>query len=252
MDFGIRIVFAACDGETNLFYEQPDDLSDGFFTPEGWRLYGGHRMWPAPESDLCTAPDNLPISWVPEENGVQLTQLPDGRTGLQKMLRIQFSEDGRILLEHSFQNISGHVLSCASWGINSMAAGGVAKIEFPLPEQSSFQPQRAVMLWQDTSLDDPRLSFTKDALTVTHLPLDAFCKLGLFSRSGRVVFENLRQRFTLTFPAVRPERLADHGCNFELYLCRHFMELETLGELVRLMPGDTASHWEAWRFEHLE
>ena len=41
LDFGIRIVHLSCAGKPNLFYSQPDDLSDGLATEAGWRIYGG-------------------------------------------------------------------------------------------------------------------------------------------------------------------------------------------------------------------
>lgn len=251
LDFGIRIVYAACEGMENLFYEQPDDLSDGYCTPEGWRLYGGHRMWPAPESELCSAPDNAPIRWIPEKNGVLLLQEPDTVIGLEKSLRLRFAEDGGILLEHSLKNVSDRQIVCASWGISSVAPGGIARVDFSPDGQPALQPQRTVALWQDTALDDPRFHFSKDSLTATFLPLDNFCKIGLYSRRGRVVYENNRQRLIMTFAAPPIDCLADGGCNFELFLCRHFMELETLGTLSSLAPGETASHWETWRFERL-
>ena len=37
LDFGIRIVHLSCAGKPNLFYSQPDDLSDGLATEAGWR-----------------------------------------------------------------------------------------------------------------------------------------------------------------------------------------------------------------------
>ena len=44
LDFGIRIVHLSCAGKPNLFYSQPDDLSDGLTTEAGWRIYGGHAV----------------------------------------------------------------------------------------------------------------------------------------------------------------------------------------------------------------
>jgi len=38
----------------------------------------------------------------------------------------------------------------------------------------------------------------------------------------------------------------DHGCNFELYSDPDFLELETLGPLIELSPGQTVTHEEEW------
>ena len=38
----------------------------------------------------------------------------------------------------------------------------------------------------------------------------------------------------------------DHGCNTEVYTEAAFFEVESLGPLVTLAPGQTASHKERW------
>lgn len=62
LDFGICIVHLSCAGKPNLFYSQPDDLSDGLATEAGWRIYGGHRFWSSPESTRSYYPDNAPVA----------------------------------------------------------------------------------------------------------------------------------------------------------------------------------------------
>jgi hypothetical protein len=41
-------------------------------------------------------------------------------------------------------------------------------------------------------------------------------------------------------------RYPDGGCNFELFTNPEFLELETLGPLVELKPGEMAEHVERW------
>ena len=41
-------------------------------------------------------------------------------------------------------------------------------------------------------------------------------------------------------------RYPDEGCNFELFTNPEFLELETLGPLVELKPGEMAEHVERW------
>ena len=251
LDFGIRIVHAACSGMDNLLYRQPDDLSDGYFEPNGWRLYGGHRMWSAPEGPLSTTPDNTPIHWKIQPDSILLWEDPNPITGFQKSLRLSFLADGNLRLFHEFKNISSRPVTCASWGITSLAPGGCAKIDFFYDPSPSYQPRRSVSLWGSTRLQDPRLRFEEAALYATFSPISDFCKVGIYSHRGIAVYENLNQRLTLSFPTSAIENLPDGGSNFEIFLCPHFMELETLGQLTQLMPGETASHWEKWKLEAL-
>ena len=47
------------------------------------------------------------------------------------------------------------------------------------------------------------------------------------------------------------ENHPDNGCNFELYLAKDFMELESLGVVTTLRPGEAATHTETWQLEKL-
>ena len=39
----------------------------------------------------------------------------------------------------------------------------------------------------------------------------------------------------------------DGGCNIEVYSCREYLEMEMLGPLQTLHPGQQTSHTECWR-----
>ena len=249
LDFGIRIVHLSCEGMENLYYEQPLDRSDNFTTEKGWILYGGHRMWLAPESDDSYYPDNDPVSYTMLENGVLVEQAEDPWKKEKKSLRICFLEDGGVELYHSFQNTSGDTVTGASWGINTLAGGGTAKISFS--GGRGYNPKRVVSLWGYTDLHDPRLTFDKESLTATFLDMPGYLKVGLYSNPGKAVFKNKGQKLTITFDAAAMEDHMDGGCNFELYMCRQFMELETLGTKTEIRPGECASHREVWHLKRI-
>lgn len=251
LDYGIRVTWLSHVGMENLYYMQPRDRSDGFITDKGWNLYGGHRFWMTPESDLSYCPDNDAVSYELSENGVTLTQKEDPWLHVKKKLELIFCQDGRVKAIHTLQNLSGHTIVTSLWGVNSLAPNGKARIAFPSPETDEWLPQRSVAVWKNTNLGDSRIRFTADSLLVNHGPCDDYFKMGLFSRTGVAVWENLGQRFTLCFPADRPENHSDLGSNFELFMHTKFMELETLGARRSLAPGESASHWEIWQVEAL-
>ncbi|MBQ6840036.1 MAG: hypothetical protein IJO45_05035 [Oscillospiraceae bacterium] len=246
LDFGIRVVHVSCTGCENLFYVQPADLSDGFTNSDGWKLYGGHRIWMAPESDKSCYPDNEPVTWNETQNGVLITQNVDPLLGIRKTLSIEFLADGGVQLEQSIYNASEMPIDGASWGVNTLDAGGTAYISFTNNDKRGFTPHRVVSLWSDTNLHDPRLSFDKQGLTAKFMPLPDYLKIGLYCMEGKAVFENKGQRFTLCFDAQPLSEYPDNGCNFELYMCSRFMELETLGVKTHIMPGEHTSHMETW------
>ena len=247
LDFGIRVVHLSCPGMENLFYEQPADLSDGAATPQGWKLYGGHRLWMAPEGDWSYCPDNEPVRYTVTGNTVLVEQAQDPWTGVRKQLRLTFREKA-IDVENIFINDTDKVMEGASWGVNTLD-GGVAKIDFVGTQPGDYTPRRIISLWADTNVHDSRIQFDRHSLTATHAPLTDYFKMGLYCNPGKAVYENKSQRFILTFGAEGTENHPDNGCNFELYLGKYFMELETLGVKRTLQPGQAAAHTETWQLE---
>lgn len=247
LDFGIRIVHLSCIGMENLYYVQPNDLSDNFTSGE-WRVYGGHRLWMAPESTDSYCPDNAPVSYELQDDGVMITQNPDPALLIRKRIRISFLEDGGVVLDHSIENLSDKTITGASWGVNTLDGGGIANINFN--GERGFNPKRVVSLWGLTNLHDPRVKFCKDRVTATHMAdITDYFKIGLYVQPGEAILENKGQKMTINFQVPPMDACPDGGCNFELYLCSRFMELETLGVQTEIAPGKTAEHREIWHLQ---
>lgn len=249
LDFGIRIVHLSCEGMENLYYVQPNDLSDNF-TKDDWRVYGGHRLWMAPESEDSYCPDNAPVEYVLEDNGVLITQQPDPVLQIRKRIRITFLDDGGVQLDHSIENLSEEIVTGASWGVNTLDGGGTARICFT--GERGYNPKRVVSLWGLTDLHDPRVKFQKDSVTATHMAdITDYFKIGLYVTPGKAVLTNKGQELTITFVAEPMAAYMDGGCNFELYMCSRFMELETLGVKTEMAPGEAATHTEVWHLKKI-
>ena len=252
LDYGIRILHLSLCGMDNLLYEQPEDLSDHLSTPDGWRIYGGHRYWIAPESEKSYHPDNTAVSYTLTQDGVVLTQEEDPWLGLQKQLHIRFCDDGSVLLEHSAKNVTSEEIRCASWGVNTFAGGGNAEIWFDGGTPGCYNPERVLSIWSNSCLTDPRVTFTADRIFAAHMPVETSYKIGIFSRSGLAKLQNKGQQFTLMFEAQADGTYPDNGCNFELFMDRNVMELEALGQLSVVKPGASCRHWERWYLEKLQ
>jgi hypothetical protein len=111
-DVGPRIIRFGFVGERNEFKEFPELL--GKTGGRQWRVYGGHRLWHAPEHKTRTYfPDNFPIQYeyggtrsvasnaptrsrrsVTLHGTLRLIQPVERTTGIQKEILIRFS-DGR-------------------------------------------------------------------------------------------------------------------------------------------------------------
>lgn len=248
LDYGLRVVHLSCAGRENIFYRQDNACSDGVTTAQGWRLYGGHRFWSAPESDASYYPDNEPVSYALLHDGVHLTQNVDPWTKLQKELTIRLTADGAWQVAHKLTNRGDAPVCAAPWGVTTLRGGGTATIPFPRTVTGETNPRRVLSLWGGTSPADPRLQFSEDELHIRHrADVSDYCKLGVFNSTGTASYTVGGQRFTLSFVPGTPEEHPDFGCNTEVFVGVYFLELESLGALHTLRPGESACHTEHWR-----
>jgi len=86
-DVGPRIIrFEFVDG-INQFVEFPEHA--GMVGEDGWRIYGGHRLWHSSENlNRTYYPDNHAVDIFKRENGLILLQQEETSTKLQKIIEI--------------------------------------------------------------------------------------------------------------------------------------------------------------------
>ena len=251
LDFGIRISHLSVAGMENIFYEQPADCSDGIGSADGWRVYGGHRLWNTPEEDTNYYPDNDPIDYELTDDGVILKQKPDPLRLVEKAIIIRFLEDGRVQLTNIIKNIAEEAIDTAAWGVNTLSGGDV-DVDFCKAEvKSGGYPDRNIAMWGATSLMDERVTWTAEHLSTKFKPLKDYFKIGLYTSSAKAAYVNAEkgQKFTLEFGADDFGKYPDGNANCELWLNTYCVEMESLGIVKHLEKGDSVEHTEFWRVE---
>ncbi len=246
---GPRVIRFGFRGAANEFAEFPEDL--GRTGGDRWRIYGGHRLWHAPEQWPRTyAPDNDPIEYHLSPEGVRLLQPVEVSTGIQKELEIRLAPSGaQVHVTHRLHNLALWTIELAPWALTAMAPGGVAVV--PLPPRGThpqdLQPTGVLSLWPYTDLADPRWTWgTRYVLLRQDPARPSAQKVGVLAPHGWAAYARSGHLFVKTFTHVPGARYPDLGCCVEVF-CNHAMlELETLGPLVSLDPGDHASHQERW------
>jgi len=242
----VRLVPAGT--ETNLLAETPDIFWD---TPFGvYHVRGGHRLWAAPQDDVRTAiPDNTPLQIEELPSGLRLMQPPEAPTGLAKTIEIYLHpRQAALKLTHTLTNRGVWPVELSPWAITQLPHGGthIVPLHDPRQDIDRNQPNRMVTLWPYARWDDPRLKISQDFLSVKAMPGVAEFKVGTTNQIGWAGY--LREGFFLCkrftpFPGLYP----DGGSNTEIFVNDRFTELETLGPLVRLVPGETVMHVEEWQ-----
>jgi hypothetical protein len=227
----------------NLLAVLPDGVIE---LPGGgtFRMIGGHRLWAAPEvPELTYLPDDKPCVATEVEGGVRVTGAPDD-SGLIRSLEVT-RMDGGWVIDHLLSIDSGGARTLAPWGITQFRLGGEVELSGP-PPGTGFQADRAVVLWPYTDPGDGRLSFGSDGVRIRAHPGGDRLKLGLAPGDGHIRYRIDGEVFEKTVAIQRGMPYSDLGAVTQVYLCDDFVELETLGPLTELRPGEEVHHRELW------
>jgi hypothetical protein len=244
LDFGPRILGLVPDGEENLFYTK--EQMHGKVATD-YAGYGGHRLWTSPEIVARTyEPDNEPVL-VEELNGAVTFTTSRSAIGLLKEIKLEQGGNG-ILITHTVTNTGDSNHRIAPWAITVMRAGGTCYI--PTPEYVSHTevklPSIPVVLWPYTSMADPRFTWGRNMIALQQTSEVAPQKFGAFVPDGIAAYLLDEVWFVKRFHAEHGEEYPDFGCNFEAYTRNDMLEVETLGPLADLRPGESVSHVETW------
>lgn len=248
-DVGPRVIRFGFVGNGNEFKEYDDQL--GATGGDSWRIYGGHRLWHAPEARPRTyCPDNSPVALEHGRDIVRLLQPTEDTTGIQKEIDIRLSPtQPKVELTHRLRAHRPWEEDLAPWALSVMAPGGKAII--PLPPRASHEerlsPAGSVTLWSYTDMRDPRWTWGGKYLTLAQDP-SAFTpqKAGLMVTEGWLAYAREGHLFVKEFDYLDGGRYPDFGCSVEVFTDAEMLELETLGPLVRLRAGEAVEHVERW------
>ncbi len=245
---GPRILYLSQtkDPESNLFEVFPQA---GVKTEEGfWRLYGGHRLWTSPEASPRTySRDDKPVKIGFEKGRLLVTGSPEEKNLVQKEIEITSHPCGGILVSHRIRNIGRWPIRFACWALSVMQKEGVALIPLqPFAEKGRLLPDRHITLWPYTNLTDERLTFGNVYIAVKQSPqVKKPIKIGTFALPAWTAYQVATKVFVKSFFPSKGD-YPDFGCSVEVYTNSEFLELETVGPLTTVEPGDYAEHQEVW------
>lgn len=240
LEVGPRVVRYGLIGGPNELRENPAEM--GLFGGDEYRSYGGHRLWIAPEHKERT--------YVPENSEVEVAEAgfttPMDPFGLQKTITIT-EADGGFHLRHSVRNRGPVVNRFAPWALTVMAPGG--ECLFPQePFEShhdNFLPVRPLVLWGYSDMSDPRWTWGQRTVRLRQTT-DGPQKVGACVTQGIAVYANHGNVFVKRFEFDPAATYPDYGCNFETFTRHDMLEVESLGALRAVEPGEETVLRESW------
>jgi hypothetical protein len=246
---GPRILRFGFVGGRNEFHEFPETL--GKTGGKDFRSYGGHRFWVAPELRSKTYfPDNRPVETAVKGDTLMLTAPVEESTGLQKVLSVTLHPgQPSVTVVHHLRNVGKKDLVESPWAVSVMSPGGVAVLPVPDPpgDPEHLESAYALASWSWTNLSDPRLVFGRKFIRLRQdARLPESLKIGLSALDGWAAYWNAGHLFVDRFTHDQAATYPDRGSSTEIYADGNFLEVESLGPLVKLAPGGSVSHREDW------
>ena len=247
-DVGPRIIRYGFEGGQNFFVELEEDL--GKTGGDNWRLYGGSRLWVGPEDPVYSyGADNDPVRV--EISGNRLTaQAPVEHTGVQKAIAVELSDEGSaVRVVYTLANRTIWPLRIATWVLTMMAPGGAGITTLPPrgTHPEVLAPTNPLVVFAFTNMADPRWTWLEKYIVLRQDPQNADPeKIGLFNPATRGAYLLNGELFVKKFAASPEEEYPDMGASYETFTNERFLEIETLGPLRTLQPGESIDHVEEW------
>jgi hypothetical protein len=248
-DVGPRVIRFGFVGGQNVFKEYPEQM--GRAGEDKFQLRGGDRVWKAPEDPVATwAPDNVSVEIIPTPTGLVARAPVEPLTMLQKEIEVSMAPSGtEVTVSHRITNRSLFAVEFAPWVLTMMAPGGTAITGFPPRGRHpiNLEATNPLVMWAYTNLADKRWTFTKKYLALHQDPNNSDAqKLGIFNRDTWAVYLLNGEAFVKTATADPAKTYTDFGCSFETFTNNEFLEIETLGPLTKVSPGQTVTQVEHW------
>lgn len=255
-DIGPRIMRFGRPAGQNLLGEISADL--GQTGGDMWRLYGGHRLWHAPEQQPRTyEPDNEPVAFDWDGKRLLLRQPIESSTRIAKELEIRLdAEKPAATILHRLTNHNPWDVELAPWALTVMACGGTALLpqEPYAPHPEALLPARPLVLWPYTDMTDARWTWGRRLIRLRQDPRAGRPqKCGIRNTAGWGAYCLGRDVFIKQAAFDAEAQYPDFGCNWETFTNSEMLELETLGPLCLLAAnGGSVEHVEYWSLHEAE
>lgn len=242
----------------NLLYVRESEA--GKHAEVEWVQRGGWRLWIAPELKETTyALDNSPCQAdILDDSTLRVTGPPQATAGIQKRVEVSLpSGESRLRITSRIKNISDHPLTYAAWSLPVMRPRGRAFVPMDVGPLTAFDATRRLLLWSYTKFADPRYRFGDRLIEIDHARVqpaapapsgrrDDESKIGVDSAQGWAAYLLDGVLFLKRFPHDASGQYPDGGATIEVYSSQEFLELENLGPLTTIGPGQEIVSPEDW------
>lgn len=233
-------------GQSSPFWEDPALRGkDPDPKSSDWGNFGGDKTWPSPQSDWSQhtqrgwppppAFDSMPVEASIRRDTVVLTSPVDPYYGIRTERVIALAHDAPVMtITTTYEKVDGAPVKAGIWVITQLDEP--VGVFCPVPTRSKFEtgydPQSGNELPANLKVDRALLSLTRDPRKSTKIGTD----------SSRLLWVGSTQMLLIDSPRIANAEYPDNGSSAEVYTNpdpRTYVELEMLGPVKLLKPGDT-------------
>lgn len=243
-EIGPRILSLTVNDGPNLLFVDQETAGQG----QGdalWHIYGGHRIWIAPETEDTYTLDNAPCEAQISDGRLTVIAPIASQTKLQKRLTIAAQKD-RFVVEQGVRNTSHMLRTGSVWSLTCVEPEGV--ITFPWGQEGAWDLKKIVYWhrWIDHESDVNSQQWQPGADLFRVVPTGEEGKVGTSSPEGWVALCREDATFVKSYDQIPGARYPDENTSLQVYTCERFIEMETLSPLGIIYPGTEVVHQEVW------
>ena len=243
---GPRIISFKPEGSKNFFYINDDDFKR-VDSSEGWKIYGGTRLWTSVESKWSYLPDNDKCDIEIGENYIEVVSKTNPETLLQKSLKVE-AINNAFKVTYSIKNDGDYLITAGLWALSCLKPGSASEIYLPWGEDSPWnvKDMKYWRAWISSCSDIKSKQWNPTNEFFIIKPTGEVGKVGFTNRWGYAIFKNEKINFVKLSDYIEGAFYPDDGCSFEIYTCKDFYELESLSPIFAMKPKRTYYHTEVW------
>lgn len=141
-------------------------------------------------------------------------------------------------------------MTTAAWAITQLAPGGVGVLPQAVEtaDADGLLPNRSIAMWPYTDPADADTVVGARDVRLTSSSRSSKAKVGTQNAMGWIAYF-LQDALFVKWSSLHDASLTypHRGSSIECYRDHRFLELETLGAMVILAPGDEVGHREVWQ-----
>lgn len=212
-----------------------------------WTFYGGSRFWVSPETEASYHAENARCSVVVDAAGITLAA-PAEPSGLRRSLRIAAGDgDEDFRITYRLANQGEMIARGGIWVLSCIRGPG--RLVCPWDDGTDAWSTQMIRFWRrwstfGTDVASPQWHLGNGMLVIE--PTGEVGKVGLFSKHGLLALVRPDGTFAKYARPMPGLTYPDGGCNLEICTTPNFIEMETLGPVMDLLPGDSIEHEERW------